>query len=244
MTAAAGDAFTAESIDLAWQEQDGGQSVAASCWFEHEPIRHAVRKHVAGSEPWDRIIDQRVVDRLRASGDRPSAADCREFVQAIARQMQACCSLPRLCRFQEAAIPAADDVRPAAARLHDPHAVEKILFVFPSGGVAFVRVERPRFDDLTVTVFLTTFLPRHVGWVAPARAAAKTAARYVQRWAPDYHATGGRLLPDPDSTVPETDEVDERALHRRWFRFISMKTWGFRRQKDGRWAWIDPNPAG
>jgi len=244
MTAAAGDAFTAESVDLTWQEPEGGRRVAASCWFEFEPIRHAVRKHVAGSEPWDKLLDHRLVARLRVAGDRLSAADCREVVQALARQMQACCSQPRLCRFQESAIPDDDNLQPATAHLQAPHAVEKILFVLPSGGVVFARVERPSIEDLTVTVFLTAFLPRHVAWVAPVRAAAKTAARYVLRWAPDYHPTGGRLLPDPSRGVTETDEVDERASQRRWFRFISMKTWGFHRQKDGRWAWIDPHPAG
>lgn len=98
------------------------------------------------------------------------------------------------------------------------NAMEKILFVLPSGGVVFLRV-------------------------APARAASTTASRYVQRWAIHHHPTGGLLLPDPDDAVTERDEMENRASHRRWFRFVSPKTWGFHRQKDGRWAWIDPNPA-
>lgn len=243
MTAAAGDAFTPESVDLAWQEDDGPQRVTASCWFEFAPIRHVVRKHVAGNEPWTKILDQRLLDRLRNSGNQLAAADCRAFVQALARQLHNSCSQPRLCRFQDMEITESDERRHPATQLRSRKAMEKILFVLPSGGVAFARVEPATSADMTVAVFLTAFLPRHLGWVAPARVAAATAGRYVQRWAQHHHPTGGLLPPGPGDSVTEQDEVDNRATHRRWFRFISLKTWGFRRQKDGRWAWSDSNPT-
>lgn len=243
MTAAAGDAFSPESIDLAWHEEDGGRSVTASCWFELAPIRHVVRKHVLTKEPWSKILGQRLVERLRASGGRLTGADGREFVEAVATQLHNACNEPRLCRFQDVEITNVEDSRDAAAQIRGRRAMEKILFVLPSGGVVFVRVEPAMFADRTVMVFLTTFFPRQAGWVSPARVAAATAARYVQRWAPHHHPTGGLLLPEPDDAVTEPDEVDTRAIHRRWFRFISPQTWGFRLQKDGQWAWTDPNPG-
>ncbi|MFM8498123.1 MAG: hypothetical protein ACKOEM_21775 [Planctomycetia bacterium] len=240
---AARDTFARESVELAWQEQEGRPAVTASCWFDYSPIRHAVRKHVAGNEPWNRILDHRLLERLRAACGRPAAADCRDFVKALSRQLENCCSQPRLCRFQDVEIADVDDRRHPAAQAQGPRAMEKILFVLPSGGVAFVRVEPATTADVTVTVFLTAFFPRHLGWVAPARAASTTVAKYVQKWALHHHPTGGLLHPDPDEAVTEPEEVDNRASHRRWFRFISLKSWGFRRQKDGRWAWIDPHPA-
>lgn len=237
------NSFTPESVDLAWQEQDGKLTVKATCWFELAPIRHVVRKHVASHEPWSRILDQRLIERLQAAGGQLAAADCSEFVKAVARQLQNSCSQPRLCRFQDTEITNFDDSQHAAAQAKGRRATEKILFVLPSGGAAFVRVEPATTADMTVTVFLTAFFPRHGGWVAPARVAATTAARYVQRWAQHHHPSGGLLLPDPDDAVTARDEVDNRASYRRWFRFISPKTWGFRRQKDGRWAWIDSSPS-
>ena len=243
MSAASGEKFTPESVEFAWQEEDGDRTETASCWFEFAPIRHVVGKHVVGGEPWSKILGQRLADRLRASGGRVTAADCREFVKAITLQMHTCCSQPRVCRFQDIEILNYDVDRYPVAQNYGRRAMEKILFVLPSGGVAFVRVEPAMFADRTVTVFLTAFLPRHVGWVAPARVAATTAGRYVLRWAEHHHPTGGLLLPEPDDAVTERDEVDSRAIHRRWFRFFSPKTWGFRLQKDGRWAWTDPNPG-
>jgi hypothetical protein len=90
-------------------------------------------------------------------------------------------------------------------------------------------------------VFLTAFFPRQGrGWVTPKRAATTTAAYYLRRWAQYRHRSGGRLHPEPDDAVSERDEVTGRATHRRWFRFVTPQTWGFRLQKDGQWAWQDP----
>jgi hypothetical protein len=243
MTAAAGDAFTPESIDLAWREDDAGRTVAATCRFELAPIRHVIRKHVASGEPWTKILGQRLVERLSGSVGGLPGADCREFVKSLSMQMHNACREPRLCRFEDVEITDFDDSRHAGEQIRGRRAMQKILFVLPSGGVVFVRLEPTIFDGSTVAVFLTAFLPRHVGWVVPARAAATTAGRYVQRWATHHHPTGGLLLPEPDEAVTERDEVENRAIHRRWFRFISPKAWGFRLQRDGRWTWIDPNPG-
>lgn len=243
MTAAADDGFTPDSVDLAWQEEGEGGRVTASCWFELAPIRHVVRKHVAGGEPWAKILGQRLAERLQATPGRLSGADCREFVKAVTTQLHNACSQPRLCRFQDMEITNFDDSRHAAAQIRGRRAIEKILFVLPSGGVVFVRVEPGMFTDRTVAVFLTAFIPRQVGWVTASRAAATTAGRYVQRWAAHYHPTGGLLLPEPDEAVTERDEVESRAILRRRFRFISPQNWGFRVQKDGRWAWNAASPG-
>lgn len=242
MTAAAGDPFTPEPVDLAWQE-DEGRSVTASCWFELAPIRHVVRKHVSSAEPWTKILGQRLVERLHDCSGRLAGADCREFVQALTLQLRNACSMPRLCRFQDLEIADFEDSRYVAAQIRGRRATEKLLFVLPSGGVVVMRIEPAMFSDRIVAVFLTAFIPRHVGWVTPARAAAATAARYVQRWARHEHHTGGLLLPEPDEAVTEPDEMTSLAIHRRWFRFISPRTWGFRLHEDGQWAWTDPNPG-
>lgn len=242
MSAPAGDSFSPESVELTWNE-DGQPPVTARCWFEYAPIRHVVRKHVVSSEPWNRILDQRLLERLRANRNRLTGADCREFVKALNQQLLNCCSQPRLCRFQETEAINFDDAGDAAANLYSRPAVEKILFVLPSGGVAVARVEPANSRDTIVSVFLTAFLPRYPGWFTANRAAATMAARYVQRWARDYHPSGGLLLPEPDDAVTGKDDIDDRAVHRRWFRFITPKTWGFRMQKDGRLAWIAPHPG-
>jgi hypothetical protein len=235
--------FTSEAVSLTWRDDDAGRTEALTCWFERSPIRHIVRKHVHSQEPWGRILDRPLLERLvRAveTGNVPAASDFAGFVRALKPQLESSCARPLLCRFHETGGPGGS---PRYGVPTPPLATsEKFMFVLPSGAVAFVRVNPAVVAEVTVTVLLTAFFPKHTrGWVAPARAAAATVDKYLLRWAEYGHHTGGRLLPEPEDTVDAQDETTGRATRRGNFRFVSLKNWGFRRKNDSRWVW--PGPA-
>jgi len=230
------DFFKPEKVTLTWNEGSGGPAVTLDCWFESKAIRHVVEKHVNIAEPWRRVLNASVVDRLTAvvsARGLPAAADCRHFVEATGRQLQQACDQPLLCRFLETAFHFVD----AAGRLHpilnNLKAREKILFILPTGAVGFVSVDNPWSNGTLAAAFLTTFFPRQVGWVAPKRAAKANVERYVLRWAQQPHSSGGRLLPELLEGVREEDGDSGAVTQREYFRFISPETWGFELRKDG-----------
>jgi hypothetical protein len=241
MNGAPDPVFTSESLSLSWRDDDANRTETVTCWFEREAIRHILKCHVGGDEPWTRIVDTPLLKRFAeaaSAGLPPAAADCSAFAQALGRQLTASCRRPMLCKFREMAVPVfGGDV--AAARPVGRFAVhEKLLFVLPTGAVAFARITPTTLESVAAVVLLTTFFPRSArGFVAPARAAAAAAARYVQRWAEFQHPSGGRLLPEPGETVRAVDETTGGATQRGQFRFISRESWGFRQAQDGQWVW-------
>lgn len=239
MPAFADEASEPESVELSWSEPCG--QVVAVCWFELGPMLHVIRKHITGEEPWSRIVGSGLEQRLVQAGRQarlPAKADCREFVQALTAQLRASCSRPLLCRFLETLPPAAGD-REIARGPSDRHfSAEKVLFVLPSGAVAFVREIRSAVPDVLVVVLVTAFFPRQsLGWRVQRRAAEASAERYILRWTSDWHPSGGRLLPAPGEALDDIDDDDDAAIIASRLRFISPASWGFRRQADGRWAW-------
>lgn len=241
MSAVVNDAFTSEMASLAWHEHEADPPVKATCFFERGPVLHVTRKHCDGKEPWARILGERLARRLadaRAAGLTPATDDCRAFVSAVALQLDACGKKPLLCRFDELESPGIDQQdRPRWGFRHF-RTWEKILFVLPSGAVAFARVIPSAIEDVLSLVLLTAFFPREQdGWVVQSRAAAASATRYVERWAEIPHRDGGQLLPEHDESVLEQDESVGVATRRGRFRFVTPETWGFRLQEDGQWAW-------
>ena len=244
MNAAAQGGFTSEAVSLEWRESDVGQPVSATCLFKLKPLRHVFEKHVNSGEPWSRVLSGTLLQRLvqtARSGHLPAAVDCQDFVKSIADQLIASCAKPLLCRFVETEIPVFQGVTQTGPAGGKFARCEKILVVFQSGAVAFLRVTPSPVSDETSMVFLTSFFPRQAaGWVTQKRANAATVARYVQLWAPNEHHTGGRVPPKPADTVAAINEETGAATQVGQFRFISLKAWGFRRQKDGQWVWPEP----
>jgi hypothetical protein len=235
------------SIRLSWREHEADPPLAATCWFEEWPIRHVVVKHVASTEPWGRILGGGLVQRLADAtrhGGMPAPGDCRDFIAAMTRQLEASCSRPILCRFREVEPSFFSEPGRPQWGASSADSWEKILFVLPAGAVAFARLMPSGVPDVAQLVLLTAFFPGQTnGWVAPSRAAAGAAARYVQRWAQDLHHTGGRLKPEHADWVPEQDESTGTATLRGRFRFITLKNWGFQPHQDGQLVWLGSVPT-
>ena len=239
------DIFTPEKVTLTWHEQPGGPAVTVDCWFEAAAIRHVVQKHVGDTEPWNRILNASVVDRLTAvvsARGLPAPADCLHFVDAVGRQMQQCCDQPLLCRFLETEFHCVDRTGRLQPILGNLKAREKILFVLPTGAVGFVVVENPWTSGTLAAAFLTAFFPRPAGWVVPKRAAAATVERYVLRWSEQPHISGGRWLPEPSDRVHEKDGDTGAETQREYFRFVSLEKWGFQLLEDGCTVWTGLRP--
>ena len=240
MSTPAQDFFGSEGVSLEWREGDPEKVVNATCWFERAPIRHVVVKHVNTAEPWNRILDRSLLQRLvqaARGGPPPTATDCRAFVEAVTTKLRASCARPLICRFVETEVPVFANHAQQGLMRSGFNRCEKMMMVLPAGALAFLRVMPSGVVDETSVCFLTAFFPRQaMGWVAPKRAEEATVARYVQRWSARDHHTGGSLLPEPAESVNEIDDATGGA--KRWgqFRFISLKAWGFRRQKDGQWV--------
>ena len=239
------NSFEPEKVTLSWHDGPGRTAITADCWFGSRSIRHVVEKHVNIAEPWRRVLNASVVDRLTAvvsARGLPAAADCRHFVETVGKQMQQSCDQPLLCRFLETDFHFFDH----AGRLHPIlstlKAREKIMFILPAGGVGFVAVDKPWTKGSLTAAFLTAFFPRQVGWVVPKRAAAANMERYVQRWAKQVHSSGALLLPEPLEGVREEDGDTRAVTQREYFRFISPEKWGFSRHKDGSFVWCGPRP--
>lgn len=247
MSVAADDAFAPESIPLSWQEHEDDPPAKASCWFEPGPVRHVVTKHVGDSEPWGRILGESLRTRLAdtaRNGRMPTTQECRDFIEAIAPQLEGSCARPLLCRFREVDQSFFDEPGRPQWGTSTHESWEKILFVLPAGAVAFARLMPWGVPDVAQFVLLTAFFPgQTTGWVSPSRAAAGAAARYVQRWARDLHHTGGRLKPEHSDWVPEQDESTGTATLRGRFRFITLKNWGFQPHKDGQLVWLGSVPT-
>jgi hypothetical protein len=241
MSGAPEPVFTSEALSLSWRDDDANRTESVTCWFERDAIRHILTCHVGGDEPWARIVDAPLLKRFADAGRAgrpPAAADCSAFAQALGRQLTASCRRPILCKFREMAVPVFGGAAAAARPVSQFAIYEKLLFILPTGAVAFARITPTTLESVAAVVLLTTFFPRTArGWVAPARAAAAAAARYVQRWAEFEHPSGGRLLPEPEETIEALDETTGRATRRSQFRFISRESWGFRQARDGQWVW-------
>ena len=194
---------------------------------------------LAWDEPWGRLLDGRLVDRLADAARRgrtPAASDCHEFVAALAPTLRECCDRPLLCRFHETTLPVHGAPGDAAAARGLYATDESILFILSSGAVAFARQVPAAVPDLVVSVLVTAYFPRQAGWVVAKRAAAASAERYVQRWSQTTHRSGGRLLPEPSEVVLDVSEDTGVPKMQGRFRFISPESWGFRRHADGEWV--------
>lgn len=231
------------AVELRWSEEPASRAVTATCWFEREPLWHMLTKHVCGSEPWSRILNGTLLQRLTrevAAGRRLSPSDIEELVESLAVQLKAACGKPLLCRSQEVPLPALGSAIPPGLTPNYFERTDKILILLSSGAVAFLRFVASPFEENLSMVFLTAFFPRQATWVVPARATAASASRYIQRWATFEHTTGGRLLPEPGDRLDEVDDATGSVVQRRLIRFITPENWGFRRLADGEWVWLGP----
>lgn len=239
MNTKANDGFTGKTITFDLREWPFGPSVSATCSFTLRAIGHVVAKHFGRQEPWKRILNASHADRLdevAASRNSPTPADCNDFVDRVAESIKKSCERPRFCVFLDCALHEIDEDGRLRPRL-SLRQWEKVLFVLDSGAVAFLKLLGPRSATSQEASFRTAFFPRAINWVAPKRAAAEAAARYVTRWAETPHPTGGYVLPKPVHGVKERDDESGIESQREFFRFTTPETWGFQLQADGEWVW-------